>query len=403
MSAHKSRPETYSWKKGQRRPHIKETVKRELWARAAGRCEFRGCNIRVYADDLTQDRSNLATIAHIVSYSPEGPRGHVTRSALLATDIRNLMLTCKKHGHLIDDQDLVKKYSENLLLEFKHEHEERIRILTKIRQNAQTHVVFVRAPVDGRDHTIDEKEAFHALLPNYPAEEHAADIDLASLGIPASSPGFYEALSSALTEQTRHLLRRRAGQTQIRNLSIFAFAPIPLLVLFGRLIGDIQSVHLYQHHRRNLHAWNWADDEDAVAFYTMSVPQETADHTEASVALVLSVSAPIRPDLVHAQFDLPPLIYELYVPGVVKGRESGRDFLRSRTRLAVFAYEFRRLLDVIRRRHGHQKPVHLFAAVPAPIAIEVGRNVKDVDPPFVVYDYQKQACGYTRALIINNQ
>ena len=39
--------------------------------------------------------------------------------------------------------------------------------------------------------------------------------------------------------------------------------------------------------------------------------------------------------------------------------------------------------------------------MPSPVAVEIGRNIKHVDPPFVVYDYQKAAKGYSPALIIN--
>src|SRR5688572_9921496 len=107
------------------RPSIPLSVQNELWARAAGRCEFRGCNEFVYLDPLTQKRSNLSAISHIVAYSPDGPRGDPIRSKKLERDIANLILTCRKHGKLIDDHDKVAEYPEELLLEFKREHEAR--------------------------------------------------------------------------------------------------------------------------------------------------------------------------------------------------------------------------------------------------------------------------------------
>lgn len=390
-----------SWKKGQRRPHIKLSTRLELWARSAGRCEFRGCNVRVFHDDLTQDRSNLGTIAHIVAYSPNGPRGHPTRSGELATDIDNLMLTCKKHGDLIDDLDLVEKYDEELLRTFKREHEDRVRILTDVRDDRQSHVVFFRAPVDGHDLTIDERKAHRALLPNYPAEEHPFDIDLAGVGIPSSSPGFYEVMREALGRQVGELLRRRAGRSRPRSLSVFAIAPIPLLVQFGRHIGDVQSVDLYQHHR-GPRSWSWAEEEEEEAFYRLVEPGSD-EESDSPLVVIVSVSARIRPELLETIFDSDPVVYRLEATDVVEERVSGRDFLRSRTRLNVFGYEFRRLLDMIRSRHGHARPVHLFAAAPAPVAIEIGRNIKDVDPEFVVYDYQKSASGYAPALTLNTR
>jgi len=133
-------------KKG--RPSIAQGVQNELWARAAGRCEFRGCNELLYVDDLTKQRSNLATIAHIVAYSPEGPRGDPVRSEELQVDVRNLMLTCRVHGKVIDDRDEEAAYPESLLLEFKQEHESRICMLTGITEDAQTHVLLVQAPTN---------------------------------------------------------------------------------------------------------------------------------------------------------------------------------------------------------------------------------------------------------------
>ncbi len=88
------------------------------------------------------------------------------------------------------------------------------------------------------------------------------------------------------------------------------------------------------------------------------------------------------------------LVYEL------RAREPGLDFLRSRKRLEIFGYEVRRLLDVI-RNHAHEKPVHVFAAVPAPVAIEFGRHIKGYHPPFLIYEYQKGNRAYAPALTVN--
>lgn len=65
------------------RPKFPVWLQNELWARAAGRCEFRGCNELLYLDQLTKKRSNVSAISHIVAYSPDGPRGHLLRSKQL--------------------------------------------------------------------------------------------------------------------------------------------------------------------------------------------------------------------------------------------------------------------------------------------------------------------------------
>ena len=45
--------------------HITDQVQRELWARAAGRCQFSGCNTLLYKSAVTQETVNLAQKAHI--------------------------------------------------------------------------------------------------------------------------------------------------------------------------------------------------------------------------------------------------------------------------------------------------------------------------------------------------
>ena len=153
------------------RPTIPENVRYELWARAAGRCEFRGCNKFLCKDDLTQQRSNLGTISHIVAYSPTGPRGNPIRSKQLEKDINNLMLTCRDHGKVIDDKVRETEYTEETLREFKREHEQRIRMLTEAKEDAQTHVLLLQVPIDAQGFTINQTAAFRAVLPKYPAED----------------------------------------------------------------------------------------------------------------------------------------------------------------------------------------------------------------------------------------
>ena len=55
--------------------YIKKEVERELWARAAGRCQFNGCNRILYKSPVTQERVNISEKAHIYSFSEDGPRG----------------------------------------------------------------------------------------------------------------------------------------------------------------------------------------------------------------------------------------------------------------------------------------------------------------------------------------
>jgi len=203
-------------KKDLRRPTVPEQVQRELWARTAGRCEFRGCNKLLYKDSLTQTRSNLAVISHIVAYSPDGPRGDAVRSKQLEKNINNLMLTCRDHGKIIDDKAREVEYPEELLSEFKREHEMRIRMLTEAKEDAQTHVLLLQVPIDKRTIVIDQAEVFRAILPKYPAEETATIIDLNGMAIATTSEGFFPVAAQSIAEQTRDYLRTRFDKRGIK-------------------------------------------------------------------------------------------------------------------------------------------------------------------------------------------
>ena len=48
--------------------HISLPVQRMLWGKAAGRCEFAGCNQPLWKSPVTQEQVNIAENAHIYSF-----------------------------------------------------------------------------------------------------------------------------------------------------------------------------------------------------------------------------------------------------------------------------------------------------------------------------------------------
>ncbi len=73
---------------------VSHAVRNMLWGRAAGRCEFAGCNKPLWKSSVTQDQVNIAQRAHIWSFSEDGPRGHEGIAAAELNSIDNLMLVC---------------------------------------------------------------------------------------------------------------------------------------------------------------------------------------------------------------------------------------------------------------------------------------------------------------------
>jgi hypothetical protein len=86
--------------------YIPESVKIRLWWKAAGRCQYEGCNEPLWLDTLTLAEFNSAYIAHIIADKPAGPRGDPELSEKLKSDITNLMLLCDTHHRLVDIADV---------------------------------------------------------------------------------------------------------------------------------------------------------------------------------------------------------------------------------------------------------------------------------------------------------
>jgi len=306
------------------------------------------------------------------------------------------MLTCRDHGKIIDDKAREVEYPEELLREFKREHELRVRMLTEAKEDAQTHVLLLQVPIDKRTIMIDQAEVFHAILPKYPAEETATIIDLNGMAIATASEGFFPVAAQSITEQTRNYLRSRPDKRNIKNLSVFALAPVSLLIYFGYLLGDIDHVDLYQRHR-NSQDWIWkdeAEEEEGKEFYETLYLEEAFD-SKRKIARLLSVSNLVKRSEVEVTLGETPLVYE------IRAQEPGLDFLKSRRRLEMFGYEARKLLEVLRVTYDHTCEIHLFAALPAPAAIEFGRHIQGHHPLFLVYEYQKAARVHLPALQVN--
>jgi hypothetical protein len=124
-----------------RRRPLPERVKVIVWARAAGRCQYAGCNASLIGDAVSGAKhANKAYIGHIIADSDDGPRGHPALSPLLAHDPDNLMLVCDVH-HRVFDREKVAEHPAEVLQEMERRHEARIRIVTAIDEDKSSHVV----------------------------------------------------------------------------------------------------------------------------------------------------------------------------------------------------------------------------------------------------------------------
>jgi len=92
-----------------------------LWGRSGNRCAFPACRKILVEDETeTDDKSIIGDEAHIVDRKSNGPRGKSDLTPKKRDKYDNLMLLCKNHHKLIDDQP--NSYTVKVLHRMKQEH-----------------------------------------------------------------------------------------------------------------------------------------------------------------------------------------------------------------------------------------------------------------------------------------
>lgn len=371
--------------------NIPQPVKFILWGKAAGRCQYRGCNKSLFTDALTKGEFNQSYIAHIVADVAGGPRGDAIRSPLLSQDVTNLMLMCDTHHRKIDKDD-VAGHPESLLLEMKREHEDRIAIAADIAYNMQSHIVTYKANVGTHTPIVTYESVREHLLPtHYPAQSSAIDLGLNNSPQRDRNASFWQAELDNLETQFNEQLRPKLRKNEIKHLSLFAFAPIPLLIKLGTLVNDIQDIEVHQP-VRSPKTWNLSDDRGQEVY---SVVKPTEKHL--IVALNISLSATITNDRIISVLGDKCSIYTLTIATPFN------DYLKNKIHLADFSVAVRQLLDEIKAVHGGVTELHVFPAMPIATAIEFGRVwMPKADMSLVIYDENTALGGFNKAIEIRN-
>lgn len=362
--------------KKMRRPPIPNPVQRELWIKSGGRCEFRGCNKYLYKDGVTQQPRNLAHIAHIVSWTPTGPRGN-ENSEKLATDISNLMLTCSEHNNLIDDANYVDKYPIELLQRFKREHEERIFRVTGMGQDYGVRIVKMWSKIQDQVPQISDQGIYDAIQPYYPLED-TLNIDLSQV----------EYISSAM-ETIRKIvdLHLLSNQKQ-EKYCLFLMSKIPYSCYLGYVLGNKVNAECFQYFRDRQN-WKWNEQEQS-GFHVIN-PEGTENTREINV--LIEVSGFIDKKLIPNN----PCYH-------IQAESPGFLFLQSKKQVIEFQIKFRDLLSNIRMCYGEDVKINIFPAIPNPIAFEIGRTImKNIDPTIILYDKVNDSIEYRPVMTLHER
>ncbi len=363
-----------------------------LFVQAGGRCEFDGCNKYVLKHPITQTVGIFGEMAHIVAFKERGPRGRKRARGTDPNALDNLMLLCSECHTLVDGNPLL--YTVSTLKKYKQQHEANVYFATSIARSQKTAIVRLEAPIAGKPSNIPLELIHSAISPKHPFEKPRCLIDLNQHVNTSNSASFYSAAQEMIKQNVKEFLGSCLLGERVDHISVFALAPIPLLIVLGDQLSNTIPLDVYHHHH-DRDDWTWKDDVNPVTF-SHELLQEGTD--PASVALLLSISGQVHAQILPKSIDKSFYIYQIRTSNC----KPSTNALKTREGLENFRRTFEDWRRSVLGFHRQVASVHLFPAVPPPIAVLCGRELMPkVDPVLKVYDFNKQRNGFNLILEVN--
>jgi hypothetical protein len=388
-------PKKYKSKseKKERRPAIPPVTQLRLWTMAGGRCEFPGCNELLLRDDLTLTPGNYANIAHIIAYSPKGPRGDEILSKKLEKDISNLMLMCLRHSRMIDSKENLSVYTVDFLKKCKYDHEQRVNLQTGIAESKKSTVVRIQSNIRGRRVEVPYNDTCVSLMcaGRYPVDEKGVLVDITNIDY-SLEKSFWDTAAGQIDSTIKKAFTVGNDGKKISHISIFGIAPIPLLAYLGFKLGNTVNADIYIKTREK--PWSLTLSKPNLKFLTEGNNTEVKSDNAVLVIGISGGGASAEEVNKHIGSDVP--VY------VIRAVEPGLDSIQCVEDIEAFRIVYRKAITEITERHGKKCKIHLFAAIPTCAAIVCGREVlHGVDPQILVYEHVDGQDGYIPAIIIN--
>ena len=369
---------------GIRGPRPSESTIRMLCARSGGQCEFPGCRQRFFFDAASGTQINNSYIAHIVASNPYGPRGS-SSSNEISNDLDNLMLLCSTHHRLIDSNP--DQYTVTCLQKMKREHEEKIDFICNLLSKPDTEILTFTSKIKNiNDVSIPLQQAIKAVVPFHSlSSKHGIPVTITS-SYDYNSIAYWKDIKNQLNTWNRTTFQAIKTKLPEMHFSVFALAPIPLIIKLGELFGDKTPCDVYQK-RRFPDSWCW-EEESLTNNYIIkeNPPYKKGDNIALFINLTASNS--IKPIAEK---------YNIKYPYILEAEEKGVDCIKSKEDLNLFWHKYQEVCEKIIHNHGRNR-IYIFPAIPVSAAFEIGRRyMPGVYPPIDIFDNNK---GFFKTLTI---
>lgn len=356
-----------------KRKKINQGTVAELWWRAAGRCEFNGCQKPLYKHGITMQDCNISNIVHIIAVSSDGARGESDLTPDERNDISNLMLMCPDCHRLIDHEGKL-QYTVKQLRDMKSHHEQRMEMLTGLKEDKQARIVTFGSKIGDAEPYFNEATLHDALLPEfYPSPDGIIDLGGNWYTPDNGWEEFWKEEEKSIDFVCKNKILTTLPHWKNKRIALFALAPMPSLVKLGTILNNKNDVKVFQLMRGPV-SWKWRNDDDVE--YIIKRPEITSGIP----VLVFSLSFPIG-GRIKERFGDSGSVWEFTIPS------PSTNFLTSKRMLYKFCSEVEQLLDEIRRQTNKDE-LHVFMAMPVACAVELGRTwMQKPNMTLLLYDY----------------
>ncbi|MDH1181970.1 SAVED domain-containing protein [Achromobacter mucicolens] len=336
-----------------------EMTKRVVWIQAAGHCEL--CGTDLMYDYRAGKPMKWGEVAHILPASPKGPRAQAdhdeAKAESLTNDPANLMLLCPGCHDKIDRDD--DGYPESDLSGLHQAYLERVRLAATTPDGGRAIPVIVQSQHFATTNDIPVRDLLVAMsAEGLTAFDHPIKIIFPPPSHRGRDEHYWQSIQDNVQHELEQQLKRRGGAYgDAPTLAVVGLADIPALIMLGQVLGDRSKRLLFSFSRE--HHLRWPNQAAEPPEFLFTPPAEGAG----PLALVLSVSAhvPIR-DVKEA---LPGArIAELSIP------EPSYAMVQNRRVIHAFRDALQKHLSRLEAMTADK--IHVFAAIPAALAIEFG-------------------------------
>lgn len=354
-----------------------DVTKRVVWTQAAGHCEL--CGTDLMYDYRVGKPMKWGEVAHILPASPKGPRGQAghdeAKAESLTNDPANLLLLCPGcHDKIDRDAD---GYPESDLSGLHQAYLERVRLAATTPDGGRAIPVIVQSQHFATTNDISIRDLLIAMsAEGLTAFDHPIKITFPAPSHRGRDAHYWQSIQDNVQHELGQQLARRGGAYgDAPALAVVGLADIPALIMLGQSLGDRSKRLLFSFSRE--HQLHWPNQSAEPPVFVFRPPADGAG----PLALVLSISAqvPIR-DVEQA---LPGArIAELSI------QEPSYAMVQNRRVIHAFRDALQKYLSRLEAMKAEK--IHVFAAIPAVLAIEFGALLTTQHQhPYLIFDRDK--------------